>query len=145
MVKNQLVSFTSISHSKQFLFDFNSRDVTRDKSFNISTLTVGYGKRLKVPDDYFSLSNSLSFSYYDLNNYNTGLFTFGNGASRNLAFNTTLTRDSRGLDPIFPEYGSKFSISAKFTLPYSSFNGVDYANLKNKEQYKLKTKYGRLF
>ena len=136
--KKPISFFTSISHSKQFLFDFRSRNVTRDKSFNISTLTVGYGKRLKVPDDYFSISNSVSFSYYDLNNYNTGLFTFGNGASRNLAFNTTLTRDSRGLDPIFPDRGSNFSVSAKFTLPYSLWNGVDYANLENKEEYKLK-------
>ncbi len=136
--KKPISFFTSISHSKQFLFDFRSRNVTRDKSFNISTLTVGYGKRLKVPDDYFSISNSVSFSYYDLNNYNTGLFTFGNGASRNLAFSSTITRDSRGLDPIFPDRGSTFSVSTKFTLPYSLFNGIDYANLENKEQYKLR-------
>lgn len=136
--KKPISFFTSISHSKQFLFDFRSRNVTRDKSFNISTITVGYGKRLKVPDDYFSISNSVSFSYYDLNNYNTGLFTFGNGASRNLAFSSTITRDSRGLDPIFPDRGSTFSLSAKFTLPYSFFNGVDYANLENKEEYKLR-------
>lgn len=136
--KKPISFFTSLSHSKQFLFDFRSRNVTRDKSFNISTITVGYGKRLKVPDDYFSISNSVSFSYYDLNNYNTGLFTFGNGASRNLAFSSTITRDSRGLDPIFPDRGSTFSLSAKFTLPYSFFNGVDYANLENKEEYKLR-------
>ncbi len=138
--KKPISFFTSLSHSKQFLYDYRSRNVTREKSFNISTITVGYGKRLKVPDDYFSISNSVSFSYYDLNNYNTGLFTFGNGASRNLAFSTTLTRDSRGLDPIFPDRGSNFSVSAKFSLPYSLFNGIDYANLGNKEEYKLRNK-----
>jgi outer membrane protein insertion porin family len=136
--KKPISFFTSISHSKQFLYDYSSRNVTRDKSFNITTLTVGYGKRLKVPDDYFQLSNSVSFSYYDLNNYNTGLFTFGDGAARNLAFNTSLSRDSRGLDPVFPDRGSNFSVSAKFTLPYSLWNGKDYANLKNKEEYKYK-------
>jgi outer membrane protein insertion porin family len=135
--KKPISFFTSLSHSKQFLYDFQSRDITRNKSFNISTITVGYGKRLKVPDDYFSLSNSVSFSYYDLNNYNTGLFTFGNGASRNLAFNTSLTRDSRGMDPVFPDRGSIFSISAKFSLPYSLVNGVDYAGLKDKKEYKF--------
>ena len=135
--KKPISFFTSLSHSKQFLYDYQSRAVTRTKSFNISTITVGYGKRLKFPDDYFSLSNSVSFSYYDLNNYNTGLFTFGNGASRNLAFNTSLTRDSRGLDPVFPDRGSIFSISAKFSLPYSLVNGVDYAGLKNKKDYKF--------
>jgi outer membrane protein insertion porin family len=136
--KKPISFFTSLSHSKQFLYDYRTRNVTSEKSFNISTLTVGYGKRLKVPDDYFSLSNSVSFSYYDLNNYNTGLFTFGNGASKNLAFSTTLTRDSKGLDPIFPDRGSNFSVSAKFSLPYSLFNGIDYANLGNKEEYKLR-------
>lgn len=134
--KKPISFFTSLSHSKQFLYDYQTRDVTRNKSFNISTVTVGYGKRLKVPDDYFQLSNSVSFSYYDLNNYNTGLFTFGDGASRNLAFNTSLTRDSRGLDPIFPDRGSSFSVSAKFSLPYSLMNGVDYGNLKNLKEYK---------
>lgn len=138
--KKPISFFTSLSHSKQFLFDYSSRNVTRDKSFNISTVTVGYGKRLKVPDDYFSISNALSFSYYDLNNYNTGLFTFGDGASRNLAFSSTLTRDSRGLDPVFPDRGSNFSISAKFSLPYSLFNGVDYAGLEDKEEFKLRNK-----
>ena len=138
--KKPISFFTSLSHSKQFLYDYNTRDVTRNKSFNISTITVGYGKRLKVPDDYFSLSNSVSFSYYDLNNYNTGLFTFGDGAARNLSFNTTLTRDSKGLDPVFPDRGSTFTVSAKFSLPYSSFNGVDYGNLKNLESYKLRNK-----
>ena len=135
--KKPISFFTSISHSKQFLYDYTSGNVTKNKSFNISTLTVGYGKRLKVPDDYFQLSNSVSFSYYDLNNYNTGLFTFGNGAARNLAFNTSLTRDSKGLDPVFPDRGSNFSVSAKFSLPYSLFNGVDYAGLKDKQEYKL--------
>jgi outer membrane protein insertion porin family len=41
------------------------------------TLSVGLAKRLTVPDDFFVLSQSLSYQHYDLNNYNTGLFTFG--------------------------------------------------------------------
>lgn len=134
--KKPISFFTSLSHSKQFLYDYNSRNVTRDKSFNITSVTVGYAKRLKKPDDYFSLSNSVSFQYYDLNNYNTGLFTFGDGASRNLSFTTALSRDSRGLNPIFPTYGSNISLSAKFSLPYSLWNGVKYGNLTNEKEYK---------
>ena len=131
------VSFsTSLSHSKQFLFGGGTGSVDRTKSFNITSLSVGIAKRLTVPDDYFVLSNAVSFQYYDLNNYNTGLFTFGNGASRNLAFTTGLTRNSKGDNPIFPTKGSEFSISAKFTLPYSLFNGVDYADLPNQKEYK---------
>lgn len=128
---------TSISHSKQFYS--SSTGVDKGKSFNISSISVGVAKRLTIPDDYFTLSNAVSFQYYDLNNYsNNSLFTFGNGASRNLAFTTALSRNNKGTNPIYPMYGSEFSISAKFTLPYSLFNGIDYANLGNQEEYKLK-------
>lgn len=128
---------TSISHSKQFYS--SSSGVDKSKSFNISSISVGVAKRLTIPDDYFTLSNAVSFQYYDLNNYsNNSLFTFGNGASRNLAFTTALSRNNKGTNPIYPMYGSEFSISAKFTLPYSLFNGIDYANLGNQEEYKLK-------
>ncbi len=133
------ISFsTSLSHSKQFLYNYSSRDVDRNQSFNITTLSVGFAKRLSVPDDYFVFSSSAAFQYYDLNNYNTGLFTFGNGSSRNLAFTLGLSRNSKGFNPIYPTYGSEFSVSAKFTLPYSLFNGVDYGNLGNLEENKLK-------
>ena len=133
------VSFsTSLSHSKQFLYNYATRDVTRSQSFNITSLSVGLARRLTVPDDFFVLSQAVSFQYYDLNNYNTGLFTFGNGASRNLAYTVGLSRNSKGLNPIFPTYGSEFSVSGKFTLPYSLLNGIDYNALKNDKEYKLK-------
>jgi outer membrane protein insertion porin family len=132
---------TSLSHSKQFLYSGTSSSVNRDKSFNITSLSVGMAKRLTVPDDYFVFSSAVSFQYYDLNNYNTGLFTFGNGASRNLAYTLGLSRNNKGVNPIFPTSGSEFSINAKFTLPYSLFNGVNYGDLENQAAYKLKN-YG---
>jgi outer membrane protein insertion porin family len=73
-----------------------------------------------------------------LNNYNTGLFTFGNGTSRNLAYTIGLTRNNKGVNPIFPTYGSEFSITAKLTPPYSLFNGTNYATLGDQEEYKYK-------
>ncbi len=129
---------TSLSHSKQFLSDFRNNDVDRSKSFNITSLSVGLAKRLRVPDDSFILSQSISFQYYDLNNYNTGLFTFGNGSSRNLAYTVGLSRNNKGSNPVFPTYGSEFSITAKFTPPYSLFNNVDYATLGELQEYRLK-------
>jgi outer membrane protein insertion porin family len=133
---------TSVSYSKQYLNNFNTNDVDRSKSFNILTLSVGLAKRLTVPDDSFVFSNALSFQYYDLNNYNTGLFTFGNGSSRNFAYTIGLSRNSKGSNPVFPTYGSEFSVSAKFTPPYSLLNGVDYADLENQAEYKLKNNTG---
>ena len=128
---------SSISHSKQFLYSGSSSNVDRSKSFNITSLSVGIAKRLTIPDDYFTFSSSVSFQYYDLNNYNTGLFTFGDGASRNLAYTVGLSRSSKGVNPIFPTSGSEFSVSAKFTLPYSLFNNINYGDLENQKDYKL--------
>ena len=127
---------TSLSHSKQFLYSGRSTNVDRTKSFNITSLSIGYAKRLTVPDDFFVFSNTVSFQYYDLHNYNTGLFTFGDGASRNLAFTFGLSRNNKGVNPIFPTSGSEFNVTAKLTVPYSMFNGINYGNLENLKEYK---------
>jgi outer membrane protein insertion porin family len=135
---------TSLSYTKQFLNNFVTYKVDKTKSFNIMTISVGLAKRLTVPDDYFVLSQSLSYQHYDLKNYNTGLFTFGNGTSRNLAYTIGLTRSNKGVNPIFPIYGSEFSLTGKFTLPYSLVNGINYGTLGDKEEYKLKNTVDRL-
>ena len=129
---------TSISYTSQFYNNFQTQRVDKTKSFNILTLSVGTYKRLTVPDDFFGLSQTISYQHYDLNNYNTGLFTFGDGASRNLAYTVGLSRSNKGVNPIFPIYGAEFSLVGKFTPPYSWFNGVDYATLGDQEEYKLK-------
>ncbi|MCD0472805.1 outer membrane protein assembly factor BamA [Flavobacterium sp. EDS] len=134
---------SSISYSTQFLNNYITQRVDKSKSFNILTLSVGLAKRLSVPDDYFVLSQSVSYQHYDLHNYNTGLFTFGNGTSRNLAYTIGLTRSNKGINPIFPTYGSEFSLSAKLTPPYSLFNGINYGDLANQKEYKLKNTVDR--
>ncbi|WP_264519728.1 outer membrane protein assembly factor [Flavobacterium sp. N1994] len=128
---------SSISQSKQYLYSGSSANVDKSRSFNITSLSLGIAKRLTIPDDYFVFSSSVSFQYYNLNNYNTGLFTFGNGSSRNLAYTLGLTRNNKGVNPIFPTSGSEFSLTAKFTLPYSLFNNINYGDLENQKDYKL--------
>ena len=137
--KKPLAFSASVSHSKQFLYNYYTYDVDRSQSFNITTLSVGLAKRLTVPDDYFTLSQAISYQYFDLNNYNTGLFTFGNGQANNLAYTVSLNRNSKGNNPIFPTYGSDFTVSAKLTPPYSLFDGVDYKNLENQKEFKKVT------
>ena len=122
---------TSISHSRQFLFDPQTRRADKSRRFNITGLTVGLSTRLTEPDDYFLLSQALSYQHYDLQNYNTGLFTFGNGTSNNLSYTIGLSRNNLYTDPIYPTGGSSFSASAKFSFPYSLVNGVDYDALKD--------------
>ena len=120
---------TSLSHSRQFLYNSLTGRADKSKRFNITGLTFGLSTRLSVPDDYFLLSQAISYQHYDLQNYNTGLFTFGDGTSNNLSYTIGLSRNNLYTDPIFPTGGSNFSISAKFSFPYSLVNGVDYEAL----------------
>ena len=119
-----------LSQTKQFMFNPYSYTADKSRYFNISGLSIGIAKRLTVPDDYFTLSQYIGFQYYDLNDYRTGLFTFGNGSSSNLSYTIALSRNNTYTDPIYPTGGSNFSISAKLTPPYSAFNNVDYSALK---------------
>ncbi len=127
---------TSLSYTTQFLNNYVTQQVDKTKSFNILTLSVGLSKRLSEPDTDTYLSQSISYQHYDLHNYNTGLFTFGNGTSRNLAYTVGITHTNKGFNPIFPTYGSEFSLTGKFTFPYSFTNGINYATLGNQQAYK---------
>lgn len=128
---------SSLSHTKQFLYDATTGRADKDRRFNITGITFGLAKRLSVPDDYFTLSQALSFQHYNLKNYNTGLFTFGDGYSNNLSYTVGLSRNNTFNDPIFPTGGSNFNITAKFSLPYSLFNGEDYEALNEEREDKL--------
>ena len=124
------VSFSaSLSHTRQFRFVNGRAD--RDQSFNITGLTLGIAKRLTVPDDFFTLSQSVSYQQYDLNNFSSGLFSFANGNAKNLSYTIGLSRNNTSVDPIYPTGGSSFSVTAKLSLPYSLFDGVDYEALRN--------------
>ncbi|MBX2828078.1 MAG: outer membrane protein assembly factor BamA [Flavobacteriaceae bacterium] len=120
---------TSFSHTIQYLFDFVARERDRDRRFLITGGSIGLAKRLQWPDDYFQLSQALSFQHYNLKNYNTGLFTFGDGFSNNLAYTIGLSRNSTSANPIYPRFGSQFNVSAKLTLPYSAFGSTDFSAL----------------
>jgi len=122
---------TTLSHSKQFLFNGIRNDVDKSRSFTIDGITLGLAKRLKVPDDFFTLSQAVSFQFFNLNNFNTGLFTFGDGVSNNFAYTIAISRNDTRVNPIFPVAGSSFNLSLKVTPPYSLLSGTDYGNLKN--------------
>ncbi|MDB2702460.1 outer membrane protein assembly factor BamA [Flavobacteriaceae bacterium] len=126
---------TSLSRTNQFRYDFLTGRADKSQSFEISSITFGLAKRLRVPDDYFTLSQAFTFQYYNLKNYFTGLFTFGNGVSNNLSYTVALSRNNTYTNPIFPTGGSSFVVSAKLTPPYSLFNDVDYKNLGNLPEY----------
>ena len=104
------------------------------QSVDISGLNIGLGKRLKYPDDYFTLYNGLSLQQYELNN-SQGFFSFTDGSSNNISYNINLGRNS--VDQlVFPRSGSNFLLSLKFTPPYSMFDNIDdYSSLTDQEKY----------
>ena len=126
---------TSLQHTIQYRYDFFTGLADRSQSFQISGLTVGLAKRLQVPDDFFQLSQALSYQYYNLKNYYTGLFTFGDGEAKNLAYTISLLRNNTRVNPIFPTGGSTFTVSAKLTPPYSLLSGRDFSDLENQPEF----------
>lgn len=97
---------------------------------------VSLGKRLRWPDDFFTLTHSLTLQRYSLNNWSYEIVDgFRDGVSHNFNYRIGLSRSSV-FDPFFPTSGSTFSISGEFTPPYSLINGKDYKNLEPKERFK---------
>ncbi|RCS26591.1 outer membrane protein assembly factor BamA [Polaribacter sp. WD7] len=125
--KPQSLSF-SIYSSNQFQINPQTFDVDRNRSLGIIGASVGLGKRLKWPDDFFQLSQSIAFQSFNLDNYNfrVGESILNNGNLKNLSYSATLSRNSAGPSLIFPTYGSEFSLGVKATLPYSLLSGNDF-------------------
>ncbi|WP_448517939.1 outer membrane protein assembly factor BamA [Rhodoflexus sp.] len=90
-------------------------------SLQISGVSVSLGRQLKVPDDWFVMTNALSYQYYNLNNF-FGFGAINNGRFNNFTFNTTLARNSID-NPTFPREGANVSLSVTVTPPYSLLTG----------------------
>ncbi len=97
-----------------------------DKYLRMYGLSVGWGKRLHWPDDYFTLYGQLSYTRYDLNNWE--YFLISNGSSNNINLSLNLGRSSID-NPIFPRQGSEVSFNVAITPPYSLFDHKDYKAL----------------
>ncbi|WP_229311825.1 outer membrane protein assembly factor BamA [Larkinella rosea] len=105
-------------------------------SYGNTMISLGLGRRLRFPDDFFQLSNSLTYQRYELNNYDIFGIGLRNGTSNSITFNTTLARNSID-NPQFPRSGSSISLLATFTPPYSAFsNKTTNANVDIKDRYK---------
>jgi len=107
-------------------------DVDKSKFMKITGASIGLGKRLNWPDDFFTLYNEMSYQRYTLQDY-AGEFTFTNGNSNNLSFSSTFGRSSVS-QPIYPRNGSSFSFSLQLTPPFSAINGKDYSKITSQEE-----------
>lgn len=103
-----------------------------DKSMKVLSLGIGWGKRLRWPDDYFTLSAQLSYQHFMLKEWRYLYILLNNGqylttgSANDLNLSLTLARNSID-NPIFPRYGSEFSLSVQATPPYSLFSKKDYS------------------
>ena len=106
----------------------------RRQALTITGVNIGLGKRLKWPDDYFTLYQGLEFRRFNMSNYPTSFLDFNNGQSRNINYRIVLARNSTDV-PIFPTKGSQFSGELEVTPPFSYFSDLDYANADSEEKY----------
>lgn len=97
-----------------------------DKYVKLLGVSVGWGKRLRWPDDYFQLSVELAYQRYMLKNWQYFIVT--NGNCNNLNLGITLSRVSTD-NQLFPRRGSEFMASLTITPPWSAFEHKDYKNL----------------
>ena len=97
-----------------------------DKTMTVFGASLGWGKRLRWPDDYFQFSAQLGFSRYMLRDWS--YFYIHNGNCNNINLGLTLSRTSTD-NQLFPRRGSEFTASVTVTPPWSLFDKKDYANL----------------
>jgi outer membrane protein insertion porin family len=99
--------------------------------------SIGYGKRLRWPDDYFSFYGELSYQLYMMKKWPYLLVS--DGTCHNLALNLQLSRSSID-NPIYTRRGSQFVLGFKFTPPYSLIKGTpdaEMAAMPTNERYEL--------
>lgn len=102
----------------------------------ITGVSASIGQRWKQPDDWFSVNAGLSYQRFDFDQYNSGLFSFTDGRSNNIALNLVVSRNSVS-DPIFPVWGSEIRLNVKATPPYSLFQpGKDWTGLDEQERFR---------
>ncbi len=119
--------------------NYGSNYITKDmyddsKHLNVTGLSVGFGKRLSWPDDYFMLYEELSYQNYDIKNWY--FLGFDTGRSNILSLTSSISRSSID-NPIYTRRGSSFSFSLQLTPPYSKFNDINYNTASKADKYKF--------
>ncbi len=113
---------------------------------SISGGGIGFGRRKKIPDDFFSAYYELGYNYYDIRNYNVfPVFTNENGFAHDISLKYVLQRNSIS-EPIYPQSGSNLTFTAKATAPYSLLDNIDdYSSLSNQDRFKYLEYYKMKF
>jgi len=115
-------------------YDYTS-SLDPDKYMQMLGLSIGFGKRLSWPDDYFTFSTEFSYQLYKMKDWK--YFLIQNGNCNNISVNLNLSRNSMD-QPIYTRRGSNFGLSLQITPPYSLFDGKDYASMSSTDGAKYK-------
>lgn len=106
------------------------------QKIGITGVTLGQARRLKWPDDYFTLFQSFEYRRFNINNYPLVGASFTNGIANSVAYTFNLRRDNRDL-PIFPTRGSSIGFTLEATPPVSLLDGRDYSKLSPTEKFQF--------
>jgi outer membrane protein insertion porin family len=107
-------------------------EFTDNRSLKQSGITIGFGRRLEWPDNYFSLTQSMSFLKYKYNNYFNSSTLPDRGETNEIMLTTTLSRNSID-NPMYPSSGSTISLALSLTPPYSAWRDPSYYEDPNKQ------------
>ena len=114
------------------VYDFTSL-YDDDKYIKLFGASIGWGKRLRWPDDYFQLNLQLAYTRYMLQDWS--YFIINNGNCNNINLGITLSRTSTD-NQLFPRRGSEFMASVTLTPPWSLFDNKNYGDLATNKTYR---------
>lgn len=129
------------SYSQKYLQDTlgaNGKKVLNPyrQVMKITGISIGLGRRLKWPDDYFNIYHELGYQKYDLNNFGS-IFSFPTGYVNNIYYQWAVSRSSVD-QPLYPRTGSAFKLSVKTTFPYSWLKPKNYfLDRTDQEKYRF--------
>ncbi len=125
----------SVSLYRSLMTNGRKKKDSNFQSMVINGASIGLGKRLEWPDDYFSLYGELNYQSYNLDKFTYYNFLFSDGVSNMLTFTTRLQRFSTSPNLIYPRSGSTFTLSVQATPPYTLISGKNMIGLPDKEKY----------
>lgn len=130
-------SFYSNGQDRKILVDGKKEKNPNFGWFQMTGFTMGLGRRLTWPDDYFSVYQGINLMRYNLNKYKPAYFEIGdgNGKFNLISYNFVLSRNSVS-QPLYPRNGSEFQLGLEITPPYSLFTNKNYTGLSDNEKYK---------
>ncbi len=101
-----------------------------NKYLQMAGISLGFGKRLNWPDNYFTFMAQLSYNWYKLKNWEY-LYYMNNGTSNAFVLGLSFARNSID-NPIYTRSGSQFSLDLSLTPPVSLFVKKDWKALAEK-------------